>query len=59
MPSPIADAGLLLDFPLRFLFTIRMLVSENAVWAIAIIVNIVSIFYFAEYYETTGLTALR
>jgi hypothetical protein len=47
-----------LDCPLRLLFNIRMLVSEIVVWAIAIIVNIVSIFYFAEYYETTRLTAL-
>ena len=48
-----------LDFPLPLLFNIRMLVSEIVVWTIAIIVNIVSILYFAEYYETTRLTALQ
>jgi hypothetical protein len=56
--TPIADAGFLLDFPLRILFGIRMLYSEIAVWALAITVNIVSLLYFAEYYETTKLTML-
>jgi hypothetical protein len=56
--TPIADAGFLLDFPLRLLFGIRMLISEIAVWAIAITINVVSLVYFAEYYETTKLTML-
>jgi hypothetical protein len=37
---PIADAGFLLDFPLRLLFGIRMVVSETFVWAIAISINV-------------------
>ena len=56
--TPIADAGFLLDFPLRLLFGIRMLFSEIAVWALAITVNVVSMLYLAEYYETTKLTML-
>jgi len=56
--TPIADAGFLLDFPLRLLFGIRMLISEIVVWALAITVNIVSLFYFPEYYDTTKLTKL-
>jgi hypothetical protein len=56
--TPIADAGFLLDFPLRLIFGIRMLFSEIAVWIIAITVNIVAVLYFAEYYETTTLTVL-
>ena len=56
--TPIADAGFLLDFPLRLIFGIRMLISEIAVWAIAITINVVSLVYFAEYYETTKLTML-
>jgi hypothetical protein len=56
--TPIADAGFLLDFPLRLIFGIRMLVSEIVVWAIAITVNIISLVYFVEYYETTALTRL-
>ena len=35
-----------------------MLFSEIAVWALAITVNVVSILYLAEYYETTKLTML-
>jgi len=56
--TPIADAGFLLDFPLRILFGIRMLISEIVVWVIAIAVNIVSLIYFSNYYETTELTML-
>lgn len=56
--TPIADAGFLLDFPLRLLFGIRMFFSEIAVWGIAIAFNLISIFYFTEYYETTKLTKL-
>lgn len=56
--TPIADAGFLLDFPLRILFGIRMLISEIVVWAIAITINVVSLLYFTEYYETTTLTKL-
>jgi len=56
--TPIADAGFLLDFPLRLLFGIRMLISEIAVWALAIAVNVISMLYFSEYYETTELTKL-
>ncbi len=56
--TPIADAGFLLDFPLRILFGIRMLHSEIAVWAIAIGTNVVSLLYFVEFYETTKLTML-
>ena len=56
--TPIADAGFLLDFPLRLLFGIRMIISEVAVWLLAITVNVVSLLYFTEYYETTKLTML-
>lgn len=56
--TPIADAGFLLDFPLRLIFGLRMLISEIAVWVLAIVVNGVSLVYFSEYYETTILTKL-
>ena len=56
--TPIADAGFLLDFPLRLLFGIRMVLSEIAVWAIAILINIIALLYFNEYYNTTALTKL-
>lgn len=54
--TPVADAGFLLDFPLRLLFGIRMVISEMAVWSIAITLNIVSLAYFPKYYNTTELT---
>ncbi len=56
--TPIADAGFLVDFPLRLLFGIRMVFSEMAVWGIAISVNVVSFLYFSEYYQTTIVTRL-
>jgi hypothetical protein len=56
--TPIADAGFLLDFPLRLLFGIRMLISEIAVWAIAIAINAIVFLYFVEFYQTTKLTIL-
>ena len=56
--TPIADAGFLLDFPLRLLFGIRMVFSELAVWAIAILTNVLTLHYAAEYYDTTLITKL-
>ena len=56
--TPIADAGILLDFPLRLLFGIRMIISEVFVWIIAIAINVVSLLFFVEFYQTTKLTML-
>ncbi len=56
--TPVADAGFLLDFPLRILFGIRMVLSEIAVWAVAILINIFSLIYFREIYETTFVTQI-
>lgn len=56
--TPIADAGFLLDFPLRLLFGIRMVVSEIAVWTIAISINAATLLLAPQYYETTLLTRL-
>lgn len=56
--TPIADAGFLLDFPLRLLFGIRMVISEIAVWAVAILINGLTLAYAGGYYETTIVTKL-
>ncbi len=56
--TPIADAGFLLDFPIRLLFGIRMIVIETLVWVIAITLNMVIIFINPDIYETTLLTSL-
>ena len=54
--TPVADAGFLLDFPLRLIFGIRMVLSEVAVWALAISANAAVLIYGSSYYETTVLT---
>jgi len=56
--TPIADAGFLLDFPLRLIFGIRMIVSEIIVWIIAISIHVVSLIYFREFYDTTFITQI-
>jgi len=56
--TPIADAGFLLDFPLRLLFGIRMIWSEVAVWLIAILINSLSLSFASAYYQTTIVTKL-
>ncbi len=56
--TPIADAGLLLDFPLRVLLGIRMIKSEMAVWAFAITLNIFFLTFNPEVYNTTVLLQL-
>lgn len=49
--TPVADAGMLLDFPIRLLFKVRMWVTELMVWCIAIIVNIYALATTPEVYE--------
>jgi hypothetical protein len=56
--TPVADAGFLLDFPLRLLFGIRMVISEVVVWSVAILINVVMLIYDGSYYETTLITKL-
>lgn len=56
--TPIADAGFLLDFPLRLLFGIRMVLSEIVVWVIAISINVLCLIYFRDFYDTTLITRL-
>jgi len=56
--TPVADAGFLLDFPLRLLFGIRMVVSEIAVWVVAIGLNAAMLIFAPGYYETTIVTKL-
>ena len=56
--TPVADAGFLLDFPLRLLFQIRMVISEVAMWIVAILVNVTTLGLAPQYYDTTILTRL-
>ncbi len=56
--TPVADAGFLLDFPIRVLFGIRMVWSEVVVWVIAILINLICLSYFKAFYQTTFLTQI-
>jgi len=58
LATPVADAGFLLDFPLRLIFGIRMFISEIFVWLIAISINIFALSFMLESYDTTFITSL-
>lgn len=53
--TPIADAGFLLDFPVRLITKMRMIHSEMIVWTIATLINLYSYFFNQSIYEKTGL----
>jgi hypothetical protein len=53
--TPIADAGFLLDFPIRLITKIKMLTSEMFIWTIAISLNLYAFFINPEIYNKTKL----
>ena len=53
--TPVADAGMFLDLPIRLLIKIRMLHSEVFVWIIAAIVNLIALISFKGVYQSTFL----
>lgn len=56
--TPIADAGILVDLPIRIVTGIKMLYSEITVWAIAALVNIFAYIFHPVAYEHTQLLKL-
>ncbi len=56
--TPIADAGFLIDFPLRLITNIRMLILEIFVWLIAISLNLYAYFITPIIYNQTTLLKL-
>lgn len=58
LSTPVADAGFLIDFPLRLVTKIKMIFSEMLVWLIAISINIYAIISKPEIYETSKLLSL-
>ncbi len=58
LSTPIADAGFLLDFPVRLFTGLRMLYSEGIVWTIAITSNLLVFFFKPEIYTKTELLSL-
>ncbi len=53
--TPVADAGMLLDFPIRIFFNLRMWITELMVWTTAISINIYAIFKNPSIYEKSFL----
>lgn len=56
--TPVADAGFLLDFPIRILFGIRMFIVEIFVWLLASIIAAIFIFVSPQAFEITVVTSL-
>lgn len=56
--TPIADAGFLIDFPLRFITNVRMFMAEVLVWLIAINLNVYAFFFQPEVYGSTKILTL-
>ncbi len=51
--TPIADAGFLLDFPIRLLTDIRMVYSEMFVWFVALMITVDTIIFNPHVFEKT------
>ncbi|MBP9812988.1 hypothetical protein KBC51_00925 [Candidatus Saccharibacteria bacterium] len=53
--TPIADAGFLVDFPVRVIFGFKMIFSELVVWVLATIIIVASLGLNPTIFETTKL----
>jgi len=58
LSTPVADAGMLIDFPVRILTGVKMVVTESLVWLIAILLNIYAYNFNTELYSKTQLLNL-
>lgn len=58
MCTPIADAGFLIDFPVRVVADIRMMYTEIIVWITALGINGYALLYAPEIYEKTFVLML-
>lgn len=56
--TPVADAGFLLDFPVRLISGIKMFYCEMLVWGIAISLNIAALIFAPADYQKSFLTSL-
>lgn len=56
--TPIADAGFIIDFPIRILFGVKMYISEIIVWVLASFIALVSFKYSSGTFESTGILRL-
>lgn len=53
--TPIADAGFLIDFPVRVLTGIKMFHSEIIVWIVASLITTFSLLYNVDIFKDTGI----
>src|SRR6056300_619724 len=53
--TPIADAGFLLDFPIRLLYKIKMIYTEIIVWILAICFSAYGVLYQPQIFEVNYL----
>lgn len=56
--TPLADAGFLLDFPVRVFLGVRMAFAEVVVWALAITLSLMMLWLDPALYQVTTLTKL-
>jgi H+/Cl- antiporter ClcA len=56
--TPIADAGFLIDFPIRLITKLKMVYTEIIVWIVAAIVNVFFFFLNPQIYNSTILLSL-
>ena len=56
--TPIADGGFLIDFPVRFLFNVKMLHTEIFVWVLAITISSLTFWLHPQYFEVNVLTKI-
>ena len=56
--TPVADAGFLIDFPLRLVTKIKMIFTEILVWIMAITLNLYAFFFSSEIYTKTKVLIL-
>lgn len=56
--TPIADAGFIVGFPVRFLFNVKMLYSEIAVTIVATAITFLALIYSPASFSITGILLL-
>ena len=56
--TPIADAGFLVDFPVRLILGLRMFISELVVWGIAITGSLLFLFINPDAFSSIGILHL-
>ena len=56
--TPVADAGFLVDFPIRIFANVRMFQTEIVVWVASVLMNVIAIATSPEIYEKTFILKL-